>query len=181
MKATLHFCAECNNLLYPKADQGRGKIYYACRICAYDELTENSCVYRNDLLTVTKCVLIPHRVFWCSFSSSLSGNKLALQQTLARTLLWYDSFLRSLAWSLVSDLRFIVAFEHSMSALWSRRVRQVSLCPSQFPLFSYSAVFFQDQSKRKETRMILFYVCTKCNHNFTDPELVSEIRPEVDA
>ena len=31
-----------------------------------------------------------------------------------------------------------------------------------------SAVFYQDQSKRKETRMILFYVCTRCNHNFQD-------------
>jgi hypothetical protein len=31
-----------------------------------------------------------------------------------------------------------------------------------------SAVFYQDQSKRKETRMILFYVCTRCNFNFQD-------------
>ena len=30
---------------------------YACRICEYDEIGENKCVYRNDLLTVTKCVL----------------------------------------------------------------------------------------------------------------------------
>ena len=30
---------------------------YACRICPYDEIAENKCVYRNDLLTVTKCVL----------------------------------------------------------------------------------------------------------------------------
>lgn len=30
---------------------------YACRICQYDEIGENKCVYRNDLLTVTKCVL----------------------------------------------------------------------------------------------------------------------------
>jgi len=29
---------------------------YACRICQYDEKVENQCVYRNDLLTVTKCV-----------------------------------------------------------------------------------------------------------------------------
>lgn len=27
---------------------------YACRICHYDEIGENKCVYRNDLLTVTK-------------------------------------------------------------------------------------------------------------------------------
>ena len=30
---------------------------YACRICEYDEIGENKCVYRNDLLTVTKYVL----------------------------------------------------------------------------------------------------------------------------
>ncbi|KAF7369050.1 DNA-directed RNA polymerase subunit [Mycena venus] len=52
--ASLHFCSECNNLLYPKADQQRRIMVYACRICAYDELVENKCVYRNDLLTVTK-------------------------------------------------------------------------------------------------------------------------------
>jgi len=41
-------------------------------------------------------------------------------------------------------------------------------CPS----CSHSdAVYFQDQSKRKHTRMILFYVCTKCNFVFGDPDL----------
>jgi DNA-directed RNA polymerase subunit M/transcription elongation factor TFIIS len=43
----------------------------------------------------------------------------------------------------------------------------------------HSAVFYQDQSKRKETRMILFFVCTKCNHSFMDPTLPTESRPEV--
>ncbi|KAJ7064822.1 hypothetical protein C8F01DRAFT_1128324 [Mycena amicta] len=38
------------------------------------------------------------------------------------------------------------------------------------------AVFYQDQSKRKETRMILFFVCVKCNHNFTDPSVELEAR-----
>jgi hypothetical protein len=32
---------------------------YACRICDYDESGDNKCVYRNDLLTVTKCDLCP--------------------------------------------------------------------------------------------------------------------------
>ncbi|KAJ6460187.1 hypothetical protein C8R45DRAFT_794636, partial [Mycena sanguinolenta] len=36
------------------------------------------------------------------------------------------------------------------------------------------AVLYQDQSKRKETRMILFYVCVKCNHSFTGPSLPSD-------
>jgi DNA-directed RNA polymerase II subunit RPB9 len=44
-------------LLYPKADPQRRIMVYACRICPYDEIAENKCVYRNDLLTVTKCVL----------------------------------------------------------------------------------------------------------------------------
>jgi len=43
-------------------------------------------------------------------------------------------------------------------------------CPS---CGNEDAVFYQDQSKRKETRMILFYVCTRCNHNFQD-KLVTE-------
>lgn len=53
-QASLHFCSECNNLLYPKADSDRRVMVYACRICAYDEIGENQCVYRNDLLTVTR-------------------------------------------------------------------------------------------------------------------------------
>jgi DNA-directed RNA polymerase II subunit RPB9 len=42
-------------------------------------------------------------------------------------------------------------------------------------------VFYQDQSKRKETRMILFFVCTKCNHSFTDPTLPGDHKPELDS
>ena len=45
-----------------------------------------------------------------------------------------------------------------------------------FGLASPSAVYYQDQSKRKETRMILFYVCCKCNHTFLDPALPPESR-----
>ncbi|THH04308.1 hypothetical protein EW145_g5618 [Phellinidium pouzarii] len=45
---------ECNNMLYPKADQQRRVMVFACRICNYDEIGENKCVYKNDLLTVTK-------------------------------------------------------------------------------------------------------------------------------
>lgn len=56
-QASLHFCSECNNLLYPKADPERRVMLYACRICTYDEIGDNQCVYRNDLLTVTKYVI----------------------------------------------------------------------------------------------------------------------------
>ncbi|PIL28848.1 transcription factor [Ganoderma sinense ZZ0214-1] len=54
-----------------------------------------------------------------------------------------------------------------------------SLDPNHLLMSFGSAVFFQDQSKRKETRMILFYVCTKCNHAFTDPSLDLEQQPEM--
>jgi hypothetical protein len=47
-------------------------------------------------------------------------------------------------------------------------------------LLVHSAVFYQDQSKRKETRMILFYVCTRCNHNFQD-KLVGTEAPATEA
>ncbi|KAF7377680.1 DNA-directed RNA polymerase subunit [Mycena sanguinolenta] len=117
--ASLHFCSECNNLLYPKADQQRRIMVYACRICTYDELVENKCVYRNDLLTVTK------------------------EQVGVTTDLGSDPTLAS-------------ALEYPLSQT------------------EFSAVLYQDQSKRKETRMILFYVCVKCNHSFTDPSLPSD-------
>ncbi|KAJ7474832.1 hypothetical protein FB451DRAFT_276592 [Mycena latifolia] len=121
--ASLHFCSECNNLLYPKADQQRRIMVYACRICTYDELGENKCVYRNDLLTVTK------------------------EQV-----------------GVTTDLGTDPTLAHSNIP-----------CPK---CGHEDAVLYQDQSKRKETRMILFYVCVKCNHSFTDPSLSSESRLE---
>ncbi|KAJ7766358.1 hypothetical protein DFH07DRAFT_809690 [Mycena maculata] len=121
--ASLHFCSECNNLLYPKADEQRRIMVYACRICTYDELVENKCVYRNDLLTVTK------------------------EQV-----------------GVTTDLGTDPTLAHSNIP-----------CPK---CGHDDAVLYQDQSKRKETRMILFYVCVKCNHSFTDPSLPPESRVE---
>ncbi|KAF8916731.1 hypothetical protein CPB85DRAFT_1289291 [Mucidula mucida] len=121
--ASLQFCSECNNLLYPKADQQRRVMVYACRICAYDEIGENACVYRNDLLTVTK------------------------EQV-----------------GVTTDLGTDPTLAHSNQT-----------CPN---CGTEDAVFYQDQSKRKETRMILFYVCVNCNHAFTDPTLPTDSRPE---
>ncbi|EPQ51866.1 hypothetical protein GLOTRDRAFT_80865 [Gloeophyllum trabeum ATCC 11539] len=121
--ASLHFCSECNNLLYPKADSARRVMVYACRICAYDEVGENQCVYRNDLLTVTK-------------------EKVGV----------------------TTDLGSDPTLAHSNIS-----------CPR---CGNEDAVFFQDQSKRKETRMILFFVCTKCDHSFMDPSVSTESRPE---
>lgn len=117
--SSLHFCSECNNLLYPKADQQRRIMVYACRICPYDEIGENKCVYRNDLLTVTKEQM-----------------------------------------GVVTDLMNDPTLAHADMP-----------CPK---CGNEDAVYFQDQSKRKETRMILFYVCTRCNHSFTDPSVTRQ-------
>jgi hypothetical protein len=42
-------------------------------------------------------------------------------------------------------------------------------------LYLCSCVTYQDQSKRKETRMTLFYVCTniQCGHTFQDPAVAN--------
>ncbi|KAJ3799478.1 hypothetical protein GGU11DRAFT_679371 [Lentinula aff. detonsa] len=117
LQASLQFCSECNNLLYPKADPHRRIMVFACRICQYEEASESKCVYRNDLLTVTK------------------------EQVGVTTDLGSDP---TLACFLSIDGEI--------------------------------AVLFQDQSKRKETRMILFFVCSKCNHSFTDPTVQSDTR-----
>ncbi|KAH9474435.1 DNA-directed RNA polymerase II subunit RPB9 [Psilocybe cubensis] len=101
-KASLHFCQECNNLLYPKADPQRRIMVYGCRICQYDDMVENKCVYRNDLLTVTK------------------------EQV-----------------GVTTDLGADATLAHSNIP-----------CPK---CGNDDAVFYQDQSKRKETRMILFF------------------------
>ncbi|KAK0229973.1 hypothetical protein ARMGADRAFT_536382 [Armillaria gallica] len=121
--ASLQFCKECNNLLYPKADQQRRVMVYACRICAYDDEGENQCVYRNDYLTVTK------------------------EQV-----------------GITTDLGSDPTLAHSNLP-----------CPQ---CGHEDAVFYQDQSKRKETRMILFFVCVKCNYSFTDPSLAIDNRPD---
>ncbi|KLO18971.1 hypothetical protein SCHPADRAFT_912958 [Schizopora paradoxa] len=116
----LHFCSECNNLLYPKADQQRRVMVFACRICQYDEVGDDACVYRNDLLTVTK------------------------EKT-----------------GVVLDLGTDPTLAHSSIP-----------CPE---CGNPDAVYFQDQSKRHQTRMILFFVCTSCNHVFSDPNLKQEV------
>ncbi|EKM57318.1 uncharacterized protein PHACADRAFT_160812 [Phanerochaete carnosa HHB-10118-sp] len=123
--ASLHFCSECNNLLYPKADPDRRIMVYACRICDFDEPGENKLVYRNDLLTVTK------------------------EQV-----------------GVTHDLPTDTTLAHAKM-----------VCPK---CGNDDAVYFQDQSKRRETRMILFYVCTKCNHSYLDPTLPTDSRPDIE-
>ncbi|KAL5514591.1 hypothetical protein ACEPAG_1907 [Sanghuangporus baumii] len=123
-QSSLHFCSECNNMLYPKADQQRRVMVYACRICDYDEIGENKCVYRNDLLTVTKEQM-----------------------------------------GVIADVASDPTLSHSTD----------QTCPN---CGHHDSVYFQDQSKRRETRMILFYVCTNCSTPFTDPALQVERKRE---
>ncbi|KDQ18331.1 hypothetical protein BOTBODRAFT_63340 [Botryobasidium botryosum FD-172 SS1] len=114
--ATLSFCQECNNILSPKADPARRIMMLWCRSCGAEEGAHNRCVYKNDLLTVTK------------------------EQA-----------------GVTHDLGTDPTLPH-----------QEIICPS---CNHNDSVFYQDQSKRTETRMILFYVCVKCGHSFLDPSL----------
>ncbi|KAH9077855.1 hypothetical protein EDB83DRAFT_1525961 [Lactarius deliciosus] len=134
--ASLHFCSECNNLLYPKAEQQRRTMVYACRICpSVDETVDNGLVYRNDLLNVTK-------------EQAGVTTDLGQDPTLAHT---------NIACPNCGHEEYVLTLMHYGNTT-------VLLPSPPVP----SAVFYQDQSKRKETRMILFYVCTRCNHNFQD-------------
>ena len=127
-KASLHFCSECNNLLYPKADPQRRIMVYACRICEYDEIGENKCVYRNDLLTVTKCVLrslafSPLSVFFFFFFFSCVGNRRESRLTSALIRPWCVPF-ASKTTNHIYRHCFIVtgSLEHVLPKLWKRRV-----------------------------------------------------------
>ncbi|KZT04846.1 uncharacterized protein LAESUDRAFT_285947 [Laetiporus sulphureus 93-53] len=137
--ASLHFCSECNNLLYPKADQQRRIMVYACRICNYDEIGENKCVYRNDLLTVTKEQV--------GVTTDLMNDPTLAHANMECPSCHHNECVSS---SVLTEIFCLFGVAHRWRTL-------------------HSAVYFQDQSKRKETRMILFYVCTRCNHEYTDP------------
>jgi Transcription factor S-II (TFIIS) len=62
-----------------------------------------------------------------------------------------------------------------MSQLQEYRVRGYICLAETHGLTPNSCVTYQDQSKRKETRMTLFYVCTNtaCGHTFQDPAVVN--------
>ncbi|PWN49781.1 putative DNA-directed RNA polymerase II 14.5 kDa polypeptide, partial [Violaceomyces palustris] len=113
--ASLNFCAECNNLLYPEVDRNNHVLLYACRNCNYSEESRESMVYRNDLMSISK-------------EQPGVIDNLMKDPTLART--------------------------------------QELTCPE---CAHSEAVVFQDQSKRILNKMILFYVCCRCNYLFRDP------------
>ncbi|KAF8742592.1 hypothetical protein HU200_013583 [Digitaria exilis] len=47
--STMKFCRECNNILYPKEDRDRRTLFFACRNCEHQEVSDNNCVYRNEV------------------------------------------------------------------------------------------------------------------------------------
>ncbi|CAD5222971.1 unnamed protein product [Bursaphelenchus okinawaensis] len=47
--AGIHFCPECNNMLYPREDKEERKLIYACRNCDHREDADHPCIYRNRL------------------------------------------------------------------------------------------------------------------------------------
>jgi DNA-directed RNA polymerase II subunit RPB9 len=45
----MKFCAECNNMLYPKENKQSKRLEYVCRRCNHREESTQFCVYRNDI------------------------------------------------------------------------------------------------------------------------------------
>ncbi|CEQ40866.1 SPOSA6832_02526 [Sporobolomyces salmonicolor] len=52
--ASIEFCNECSNLLYPKEDKVHKILLYACRNCGHQQETLNACVYKHDLIVTDK-------------------------------------------------------------------------------------------------------------------------------
>merc|ERR1712093_818532 len=115
--ASMRFCAECNNLLYPKADKIHKQLLYSCRNCDWFDEANSICVYRSELITELK-------------ETAGVTQDIATDPTLPRAQM---------------------------------------KCPR---CGNDEAVFYQDQqTKRAESRMTLFYVCTQCSKAFQDPIL----------
>lgn len=111
--ASFRFCAECNNMLYPKEDKQEQRLLYSCRNCGYTELAENPKVYRHELIT-----------------------------NIGETA------------GVVQDI--------GLDPTLPRSDKECPYCGNR------EAVFFQSQQKRKDTSMILFYVCLNCKKTYRD-------------
>lgn len=109
------FCAECNNMLYPKEDKANRRLLYQCRNCSYSELADSPCVYRHELIT-----------------------------NIGETAGVVDD--------IGSDPKL---------------PRSDRICPK---CHNNECVFFQSQQRRKDTSMVLFYVCLECKNVFRSDE-----------
>ncbi|EMC99142.1 hypothetical protein BAUCODRAFT_31455 [Baudoinia panamericana UAMH 10762] len=49
VKISFRFCRECSNMLYPAEDKISHELMFSCRMCAYSEKAETTCVFRNAL------------------------------------------------------------------------------------------------------------------------------------
>ncbi|KAG6492551.1 hypothetical protein ZIOFF_047514 [Zingiber officinale] len=47
--SVMKFCGECNNVLYPKENREESILLFACRNCSYQEVAEDSCVYKMEI------------------------------------------------------------------------------------------------------------------------------------
>ncbi|XP_071703461.1 DNA-directed RNA polymerases II, IV and V subunit 9B [Rutidosis leptorrhynchoides] len=45
----MKFCIKCENILYPKENEERNLLLYACRNCPHKEVADDNCVYRNKI------------------------------------------------------------------------------------------------------------------------------------
>lgn len=109
------FCAECNNMLYPKEDKANRRLLYQCRNCSYSELASSACVYRHELIT-----------------------------NIGETAGVVDD--------IGSDPKL---------------PRSDRICPK---CHNNECVFFQSQQRRRDTSMVLFYVCLNCKYVFRSDE-----------
>ncbi|KAJ2785463.1 DNA-directed RNA polymerase II core subunit rpb9 [Coemansia javaensis] len=48
--ATVRFCQNCSNMLYPRVDNEHSRLMYACRNCEFEEVAESNCVFRHEVL-----------------------------------------------------------------------------------------------------------------------------------
>ncbi|KAJ2157665.1 DNA-directed RNA polymerase II core subunit rpb9 [Coemansia sp. RSA 552] len=48
--ASIKFCQDCSNMLYPRVDQENRRLMFACRNCNFEEVADNNCVFRHEVL-----------------------------------------------------------------------------------------------------------------------------------
>ncbi|KAJ1761611.1 DNA-directed RNA polymerase II core subunit rpb9 [Coemansia sp. RSA 1822] len=48
--ASIKFCHECSNMLYPRVNPEFRQLMFACRNCSFEEIADNSCVFRHEVL-----------------------------------------------------------------------------------------------------------------------------------
>lgn len=59
--SSMQFCAECNNMLYPKEKKDQKKLYYACRNCGYEVAAEQPKLFTNEVQATHKPFVVVNR------------------------------------------------------------------------------------------------------------------------